>query len=134
MPFIEHVRQRLPRKDHRNLAASLCQHARSITCLVTVIAGRGGPLFPLAHIREVFEQVAPHKELPVLDSSVHLLFTEDLATVSGPGLSACKLGLAVRALQAMRAHTRHRSGEDATARHLGLRPGTPRCGPFPGCI
>ena len=36
----------------------------SITCPVTVIAGRGDPLFPLAYIREVFARViAPHKEL-----------------------------------------------------------------------
>jgi len=57
----------------------------SITCPVTVIAARGDPLFPLAYIREVFAQIAaPHKELLVLDSGVHLLFNEDLATVLPP--------------------------------------------------
>jgi alpha-beta hydrolase superfamily lysophospholipase len=57
----------------------------SITCPVTVIAARGDPLFPLAYIREVFSRVvAPRKELLVLDSGVHLLFNEDLATVLPP--------------------------------------------------
>ncbi len=57
----------------------------SITCPVTVIAARGDPLFPLTYIREVFGRlVAPHKELLVLDSSVHLLFNEDLATALPP--------------------------------------------------
>ena len=57
----------------------------SITCPVTVIAGRGDPLFPLAYIREVYDRVvAPRKELLVLDSDVHLLFNEDLATVLPP--------------------------------------------------
>jgi hypothetical protein len=54
----------------------------SITCPVTVIAGRGDPLFPLAYIRQVFGRVvAPRKELLVLDSDVHLLLNEDLGTV-----------------------------------------------------
>jgi alpha-beta hydrolase superfamily lysophospholipase len=57
----------------------------SITCPVTVLAGRGDPLFPLAYIRQVFDRViAPRKELLVLDSDVHLLFNEDLATVLPP--------------------------------------------------
>ncbi len=57
----------------------------SITCPVTVLAGRGDPLFPLAYIREVYGRIAaPHKELLVLDSDVHLLFNEDLATVLPP--------------------------------------------------
>ena len=57
----------------------------SITCPVTVIAARGDPLFPLGYIRQVFDRVvAPRKELLVLDSGVHLLFNEDLATVLPP--------------------------------------------------
>jgi alpha-beta hydrolase superfamily lysophospholipase len=57
----------------------------SITCPVTVIAGRGDPLFPLAYIRQVFDRlVAPHKELLILDSDVHLLFNEDLTIVLPP--------------------------------------------------
>lgn len=57
----------------------------SITCPVTVIAGRGDPLFPLAYTRTVFDRiVAPHKELLVLDTDVHLLFIEDLDTVMPP--------------------------------------------------
>ena len=57
----------------------------SITCPVTVIAGRGDPLFPLAYIREVYDRIAaPRKELLVLDSGVHLLFNEDLAAVLPP--------------------------------------------------
>ena len=57
----------------------------SITCPVTVLAGRGDPLFPLGYIRQVFDSVvAPRKELLVLDSDVHLLFNEDLATVLPP--------------------------------------------------
>ena len=60
---------------------------RSIACPVTVIAGRGDPLFPLAYVREIFAEVAaPRKELLVLDSNVHLLFNEDLATVLLPPL------------------------------------------------
>ncbi|HEX6934722.1 MAG TPA: alpha/beta fold hydrolase [Streptosporangiaceae bacterium] len=57
----------------------------SITCPVTVIAGRGDPLFPLAYIREVYDRiVAPRKDLVVVDSDAHLLFNEDLATVLPP--------------------------------------------------
>ncbi len=57
----------------------------SITCPVTVIAGRGDPLFPLASTRQVFSRiVAPRKELLVVDSDVHLLFNEDLPTVLPP--------------------------------------------------
>ena len=57
----------------------------SITCPVTVIAARGDPLFPLAYIREVFGRIAaPHKELLILDSDVHLLFNEDLPAVLPP--------------------------------------------------
>jgi alpha-beta hydrolase superfamily lysophospholipase len=57
----------------------------SITCPVTVIAARGDPLFPIAYVREVFARVvAPRKELLILDSGVHLLFNEDLATVLPP--------------------------------------------------
>lgn len=57
----------------------------SITCPVTVVTARSDPLFPLAYIREVFSRiVAPHKELLVLDSDVHLLFNEDLTTVLPP--------------------------------------------------
>jgi pimeloyl-ACP methyl ester carboxylesterase len=57
----------------------------SITCPVTVIAGRGDPLFPLAYTREVFGRVVvPRKELLVVDSDVHLLFNEDLGAVLPP--------------------------------------------------
>lgn len=57
----------------------------SITCPVTVIAGRGDPLFPLSYTRQVFGRiVAPHKDLLVVDSDVHLLFNEDLDTVLPP--------------------------------------------------
>jgi alpha-beta hydrolase superfamily lysophospholipase len=63
----------------------------SITCPVTVIAGRGDPLFPLAYIREVYDRIAaPRKDLLVLDSDVHLLFNEDLATVVPPLLERLK--------------------------------------------
>jgi pimeloyl-ACP methyl ester carboxylesterase len=57
----------------------------SISCPVTVIAGRGDPLFPLSYTRQVFGQiVAPRKDLLVVDSDVHLLFSEDLDTVLPP--------------------------------------------------
>jgi alpha-beta hydrolase superfamily lysophospholipase len=57
----------------------------SIRCPVVVIAGVGDPLFPLAYTRQVYDRLtAPHKELLVLDSAVHLLFTEDLDTVLPP--------------------------------------------------
>lgn len=57
----------------------------SITCPVTVIAGRRDPLFPLAYTRQVFDRlVAPDKELLVVDSEVHLLFNEDLDAVLPP--------------------------------------------------
>jgi alpha-beta hydrolase superfamily lysophospholipase len=57
----------------------------SITCPITVIAGRRDPLFPLAYTREVFDRlVAPDKELLVVDSDVHLLFNEDLDAVLPP--------------------------------------------------
>ena len=46
----------------------------SITCPVTVLTGRGDPLFPLAHTREVFSRVV----------APHLLFNEDLTTVLPP--------------------------------------------------
>ena len=54
----------------------------SISCPVTVLAGRGDPLFPLAYTEQVFASiVAPDKELLVIDSDVHLLFNEDLYAV-----------------------------------------------------
>ncbi|MGZ5405079.1 MAG: alpha/beta fold hydrolase [Nocardioides sp.] len=57
----------------------------SISCPVLVVAGRGDPLFPLSYTRQVYESiVAPHKELLVLDSEVHLLFNEDLDVVLPP--------------------------------------------------
>jgi alpha-beta hydrolase superfamily lysophospholipase len=60
----------------------------SIRCPVTVVAGRGDPLFPLAYTRQVYERiVAPSKELLVVDSDVHLLFNEDLDAVLPPLLN-----------------------------------------------
>ena len=59
----------------------------SIRCPVTVVAGRGDPLFPLAYTRLVYDRIiAPSKELLVLDSDVHLLFNEDLDAVLPPVL------------------------------------------------
>jgi pimeloyl-ACP methyl ester carboxylesterase len=56
-----------------------------IRCPVLVVAGRGDPLFPLPHTRQVHESiVAPHKELLILDSEAHLLFNEDLDVVLPP--------------------------------------------------
>ena len=60
-------------------AGSLCRRCSSTppTCPVTVIAARGDPLFPLAYIREVYARIAaPHKDLLVLDSEVHLCSTK----------------------------------------------------------
>ena len=57
----------------------------SIGCPVTIIAGRGDPLFPLTYTRQVHARiVAPEKELLVVDSDAHLLFDEDLDTVLPP--------------------------------------------------
>jgi len=57
----------------------------SITCPVTVLAGRGDPLFPLTYTERVFDRiVAPHKELVVVDSDVHLLFNEDIDAALPP--------------------------------------------------
>ncbi|MGY1708589.1 alpha/beta fold hydrolase [Geodermatophilus sp. SYSU D00758] len=57
----------------------------SIRCPVTVIAGRGDPLFPLTYTRQVHERiVAPGKELLVVDSDAHLLLNEDLDAVLPP--------------------------------------------------
>ncbi|MGY1735041.1 alpha/beta fold hydrolase [Geodermatophilus sp. SYSU D00684] len=54
----------------------------SIRCPVTVVAGRGDPLFPLSYTRLVYDRiVAPRRELLVVDSDVHLLFTEALDAV-----------------------------------------------------
>lgn len=59
----------------------------SIRCPVTVIAGRGDPLFPLTYTRQVYRRiVAPSKELLVVDTDVHLLFNEDLDAVLPPVL------------------------------------------------
>lgn len=56
-----------------------------ISCPVLVVAGRGDPLFPLSYTRQVYESiVAPHKELLILESEVHLLFNEDLDVVLPP--------------------------------------------------
>jgi pimeloyl-ACP methyl ester carboxylesterase len=53
-----------------------------IRCPVTVVAGRGDPLFPLTYTRQVYDRiVAPGKELLVVDSHAHLLFNEDLDAV-----------------------------------------------------
>jgi alpha-beta hydrolase superfamily lysophospholipase len=60
----------------------------SITCPVTVVAGRGDPLFPLAYTEQVFAGiVARRKELLVIDSEVHLLFNEDTEAVLWPLLA-----------------------------------------------
>ena len=57
----------------------------SIICPVLVVASRGDPLFPLSYTRQVYEGiVAPHKELLILESEVHLLFNEDLDVVLPP--------------------------------------------------
>ena len=57
----------------------------SIRCPVLVVAGRGDPLFPLSYTRQVYESIlAPHKELLILESAVHLLFNEDLDVVLPP--------------------------------------------------
>ena len=54
----------------------------SIRCPVTVLAGRGDPLFPLAYTEEVYARIAAaSKELVVVDSDAHLLFNEDLDAV-----------------------------------------------------
>jgi alpha-beta hydrolase superfamily lysophospholipase len=56
-----------------------------IRCPVTVVAGRGDPLFPLTYTRQVYDRiVVPDKELLVVDSEVHLLFNEDLDAVLPP--------------------------------------------------
>ena len=56
-----------------------------ITCPIVVIAGRGDLLFPLSYTRAVYESiVAPHKEMLVVESDVHLLFNEDLEVVLPP--------------------------------------------------
>jgi alpha-beta hydrolase superfamily lysophospholipase len=60
-------------------------HDGSIDCPVTVVAGRGDPLFPLTYTQQVYERiVAPDKELLVIDSDAHLLFNEDLGAVLPP--------------------------------------------------
>lgn len=56
-----------------------------IRCPVLVVAGRGDPLFPLSYTRQVYASiVAPHKELLILDSEVHLLFNEDINVILPP--------------------------------------------------
>lgn len=48
-------------------------------CPVVVIAATGDPLFDMAYTRQVFRRIeAPHKELLVIDSDEHLIFTEAL--------------------------------------------------------
>lgn len=57
----------------------------SIRCPVTVVAGRGDPLFPLTYTQRVYARiVAPDKELLIVDSDAHLLFNEDLGAVLPP--------------------------------------------------
>lgn len=59
----------------------------SIRCPVTVVAGRGDPLFPLAYTEQVYGRiVAPSRELLVVESAVHLPFNEDLDAVLPPVL------------------------------------------------
>ena len=51
-------------------------------CPVVVIAANEDPLFDLDYTREVFQRIqAPSKELLILDSGEHLIFTEDLDVV-----------------------------------------------------
>ena len=51
-------------------------------CPVVVIAADRDPLFDLDYTREVFERIqAPSKELLILDSDEHLIFTEALDVV-----------------------------------------------------
>ena len=51
-------------------------------CPVVVIAAAGDPLFDLAYTRQVFQRIeAPTKELLVLDSDEHLIFSEALDVV-----------------------------------------------------
>ena len=51
-------------------------------CPVVVIAADGDPLFDLVYTREVFERIqAPSKQLLILDSDEHLIFTEALDVV-----------------------------------------------------
>ena len=61
---------------------------RSITCLVTAIAGRGDPLFLLACIRQVFDTVARTRSSPGFKRAAAV--RRDLAPVFGHGQSACK--------------------------------------------
>lgn len=64
----------------------------SISSPVLVVAGRGDPLFPLSYTRAVYESiVAPHRELLILESKVHLLFNEDLDVVLPPLLDRLAL-------------------------------------------
>ncbi|KGJ78537.1 hypothetical protein GY21_06795 [Cryobacterium roopkundense] len=65
---------------------------REASSPVLVIAGRGDPLFPLSYTRDVYESiVAPHKELLILESQVHLLFNEDLDALLPPLLDRLSL-------------------------------------------
>ena len=51
-------------------------------CPVTVVAASGDPLFSLAYTRAVFDRIeAPAKDLLVVDSDHHLIFTEALDAV-----------------------------------------------------
>ena len=51
-------------------------------CPVVVIAANGDPLFDLPYTREVFQRIqAPRKELLILDSDEHLIFTQALDVV-----------------------------------------------------
>ncbi|MCH8565020.1 alpha/beta hydrolase [Nesterenkonia sp. LB17] len=51
-------------------------------CPVVVIAATGDPLFDISYTRQVFQRIeAPNKELLVIDSDEHLIFTESLDVV-----------------------------------------------------
>ncbi|GAB2445386.1 hypothetical protein GCM10027062_27460 [Nocardioides hungaricus] len=64
------------------LAGMLATPVAPSRCPVTVIAGTGDPLFPLAYMREVYARLrAPAKELLLVESRRHLLFNEDLEAV-----------------------------------------------------
>lgn len=61
------------------LAEMMTADLPAARCPVVVIAANGDPLFDLDYTREVFERIqAPRKELLILDSNEHLIFTQAL--------------------------------------------------------
>jgi alpha-beta hydrolase superfamily lysophospholipase len=81
------------------LAGMLAEEVtRPVPCPVVVVAATGDPLFSLAYTRAVFDRiVAPAKELVVIDSTEHLIFTEALHTVLPALLPRLHPGVAVPA-------------------------------------